>query len=128
MTGSFAKPPSKLRWIKTCDGVWVDRDAFYCVRRISACNHRHADLSGLDAYEAYETYPGCFVDLVVIAPSLCAAKQACWLHRDALNTWADSAARRYGAPTRSPGPFGEKGASQAPPPRPFLDPDKTEAA
>ena len=84
MTGSFAKPSSKLHWIKTCDGVWVDRDAFYCIRLRRAGHHPYTNFDLLDIYEARETYPRCTVDLVGIAGSLAKAKTLCQAHADKL--------------------------------------------
>ena len=84
MTGSFAKPSGKLRWIKTCDGVWVDRDAYYCIRFYRKGHNLHPDFNSVDIYEARETYPNCTVDLVGIAGGLAAARQLCQAHSDKL--------------------------------------------
>ena len=78
----------KLRWVKTCDDVWVDRDAFYCIRLRRAgrhpYHHPYPDFDHLDIYEARETYPRCTVDLVGVAGSLASAKKLCQAHADKL--------------------------------------------
>ena len=74
----------KLRWVKVSDGIWVDRDAFYCIRYVSASRHDWADCEGRCAYEASETYPGCPVEPLGAALDLPAAKALCQAHSDEL--------------------------------------------
>ena len=68
----------KLRWVKIAAGVWVDRDAFYCIRRFTDI------VADADAYEASEAYPRCLVEALGAAASLPEAKRLCHAHADEL--------------------------------------------
>ena len=74
----------KLQWVKIAYCVWVDRDAFYCIRRFGAKYHDYADLAGREAYEASETYPRRLVEVLGAARDLPAAKALCQAHSDEL--------------------------------------------
>jgi len=73
----------KLRWVKINCGLWVDREACYCIRWRPAGCHDFIDIDG-DAFEAREMFPGCPVETVAAAASLPAAKAACQEHYDEL--------------------------------------------
>ena len=72
----------KLQWVKIASGVWVDRDAFYCIRRRSAGGHDWIGFEDRDIYEAHETYPGCPVEVIGVQTDLVHAKIDCQLHWD----------------------------------------------
>ena len=93
-----------MRWVKTNAGVWVDGDAFYCVRtrtprwnsmRPPASRNRTPAARGLppappkpgpELYDCYETYPGCPVEWIGSDFDLKRAKRICRQHFDALSS------------------------------------------
>ncbi len=81
-----------LRWVKTTDGVWVDRDAFYCIRRQSYTTSPPGPLPR-PVYIAYETYPGLPVDPIGTGFDLSGAKAICQARSDRdLNPGMEAAA------------------------------------
>ncbi|MDE0621021.1 MAG: hypothetical protein OXH83_17810 [Bryobacterales bacterium] len=71
-----------LRWVKTTDGVWVDRDAFYCIRRNSCSPSASGEVLPRPRYVAYETYPGLPVDPIGTGFDLSGAKAICQARSD----------------------------------------------
>ena len=72
----------RLRWRKLNHGIWVDCNAFYCIRRRTAGEHDWIGFGDRDIYEAHETYPGCPVEVIGVQTDLAHAKVDCQLHFD----------------------------------------------
>lgn len=75
----------KLQWVKVHrSGVWVDRSAFYCIRRHVASPTPPFKRFAKPRYDAWETFPDLQCQRIAAVHSLAFAKRACQEHVDRL--------------------------------------------